>query len=245
MSYDNLIGTAQNTDPAVAIQLLIEDNLRMLGTTYLAEITKINGNKVSIKPIIKRKANDKDIIYNNCLVAFPHSQIWDTQHKLKVGDKGIAVVINRDISKYKQTGNPSLAQTDRFKDANDSIFVPLSLHKTLDNDTINYIIESDNGVCKLEFDNSYNGFLQANEITIKTEDGLCSITLKNGIIDFQSQLLSLQSENTTLKTKLSELATILENALIDQTPSGTQPFNSSTVTEFSNWKTSLDELFQS
>lgn len=219
MSYDNLIGTAQNTDPAVAIQLLIEDNLRMLGTTYLAEITKINGNKVSIKPIIKRKATDKDIIYNNCLVAFPHSQNWDIQHKLKKGDKGIAIVINRDISKYKQTGKPSLTQTDRFKDANDSVFIPLSLYDTLDNDTINYIIENSTKTCKLEFDN-------------------------NDIGTFKAKLLTLESENTTLKTKLSELATILENALIDQTPSGTQPFNSSTVTEFSNWKTSLDELFQ-
>lgn len=219
MSYDNLIETAQNTDPAVAIQLLIEDNLRMLGTTYLAEITKINGNKVSIKPIIKRKANDKDIIYNNCLIAFPHSQNWDIQHKLKVGGKGIAVVINRDISKYKQTGKPSLTQTDRFKDANDSVFIPLSLYDTLDNDTINYIIENSTKTCKLEFDNDDIG-------------------------TFKAKLLTLESENTTLKTKLSELATILENALIDQTPSGTQPFNSSTVTEFSNWKTSLDELFK-
>lgn len=220
MSYENLISTAQNQDAATAIQLLIEDNLRLLGTSYLAQITKINGNKVSIKPIIKRKATDKDIIYNNCLVAFPHSQNWDIQHKLKVNDYGIAIVMNRDISKYKESGKSSLTQTNRYKDANDSIFIPLSLYDTLSNDSINYIVESSDKVCKLEFDNDQIGIMKA-------------------------KLLTLESENTTLKTKLTELATILENALIDQTPSGTQPFTSSTVTEFSEWKTSLDDLFDS
>lgn len=217
--YQPLTKVNNNDDIGRCIQLLVEDNIKKINTSFLATVTAINGNKVSIKSLIKRKQTDKDTIFNNCLVGFPYSQKWQTQFKLHAGDVGIALVMQDDTTSYKNTGNGGINYTGRVQDKNDSIFIPLSLFKTLPNADVNYIIESFDKVCKIEFD-------------------------KNNIGTLQAQLLTIKSENTTLKTKLSELASILEGALILQSSSGTQPFDSGTIANFSAWKSSLNDLFK-
>lgn len=217
--YKQLNPVSNKDDVGVAINLLIQDNIKKINTSFIAEIVSINGNKVSIKKKIKTNATDKDTIYNNCMIGFFHSGWWHEQFKLKVGDDGIAFVMQDDVSNYKSTGKGGVNPSGRIQDKNDSVFIPLSLFETLQNNDINYFLASLDGKCKLEFTNDNIGILQAD-------------------------LLTLKSENTTLKTKLSELSTILRNALIDQTPSGTQPFNSATITAFENWDTSLDDLFK-
>lgn len=243
--YKQLNPVTNKDDIGVAINLLIQDNIKKVNTSFIAEIVSINGNKVSIKKKIKDKANDKDTIYNNCMIGFSQSGFWQEQFKLKVGDDGIAFVMQDDVSNYKSTGKGGINPSGRIQDKNDSVFIPLSLFETLQNNDINYLLKSLDGICKLEFNNDNICTLQAKEIVINTQNNLAKVDFKeDGLIEFTSTLLSLKSENTTLKTKLKELSTILRNALIDQTPSGTQPFNSATITAFANWDTSLNDLFK-
>lgn len=221
--YENLIQGGEGDDLGLAIQALINDNIKALGTAFLAKITAINGNKVSIKPIIKRKENEQVLIINNCLVAFSFSNLWQTQFKLKIGDIGIGLVMENDISLYKQKGNESLIQSERIKDKNDSIFIPLSLYKTLNNNDINYYLESSDKVCKFEFNNDNIG-------------------------KFKAKLLTLESENTTLKKKLIELSGLLEKMAGGNTAADGHGHSSTTapasVGSFSTWAASLDTLFK-
>ncbi len=217
--YNSLITTSNNDNIGQALQDLIQDNIARIDTSFLAKIVSINNNKVSISPIIKRKTTDTTTVYNNCLIGFNKSGNWTTQFKLKKGDIGLAIVVQDDITSYKNSGKGGLNLTGRIQDKNDSIFIPFSLFDTLSNNDINYLIESFDKKCKLEFSNENIGTLQAT-------------------------LLSLKSENTTLKNKLVELANFLDSAMILQSPSGVQPFDSATRANFSNWKNSLDDLFQ-
>lgn len=221
--YQNLIKSGENNDLGLAIQNLINDNLRFIRTTYLAKIVSINENKVSIKPILRQKANEQVLIINNCMIAFPYSQLWQTQFKLKVGDIGVAIVIENDISSYKQSGNEGLNNTKRFKDVNDSIFIPLSLYTTLNNSEVNYKIENNNKSCKMEFNNDEIGI-------------------------FKAKLITLESETTTLKAKLLELVSLLESMASGQTGADGHGHTSTTspgsIGQFNSWGSSLNSLFK-
>ncbi|EFS7927410.1 hypothetical protein HW053_001492 [Campylobacter jejuni] len=221
--YQNLIQTGENTNLGFAIQNLINDNLRFIKTAYLAKIVSISENKVSIKPILKQNEKDSVLILNNVMICFPYSQLWQTQFKLKVGDIGVAIVIENDISSYKQSGNEGLNNTKRFKDVNDSVFIPFSLYQSLKNDDINFIIQNDKKNCKLEFDNNEIGILKA-------------------------KLLTLESENTSLKKKFKELADLLESMASGQTGPDGHGHSSTTSPEsigkFNQWYNSLDSLFK-
>lgn len=221
--YQNLIQTGENTNLGFAIQNLINDNLRFIKTAYLAKIVSISENKVSIKPILKQNEKDSVLILNNVMICFPYSQLWQTQFKLKVGDIGVAIVIENDISSYKQSGNEGLNNTKRFKDVNDSVFIPFSLYQSLKNDDINFIIQNDKKNCKLEFDNNEIGILKA-------------------------KLLTLESENTSLKKKFKELADLLESMASGQTGPDGHGHSSITSPEsigkFNQWYNSLDSLFK-
>lgn len=183
--YNNLIKSGESSDLGTAIQNLINDNLRNIQTAFLAEIVTINKNTLDIRPILRKSSDEKILTVNNCLIAFNYSQNWSIQHKLKVGDIGIALVIQNDISSYRETGKGGINKTRRFKDANDAIYIPLSLYQTRPNADINYIIESHTKKCKMEFNNDEIGI-------------------------FKAKLLTLESENTTLKRALKELADLLE-----------------------------------
>ncbi len=221
--YQNLIQTGENTNLGFAIQNLINDNLRFIKTAYLAKIVSISENKVSIKPILKQNEKDSVLILNNVMICFPYSQLWQTQFKLKVGDIGLAIVIENDITIYKETGKEGLNNTKRFKDVNDSVFIPFSLYQSLKNDDINFIIQNNKKNCKLEFDNNEIGILKA-------------------------KLLTLESENTSLKKKFKELVDLLENMASGQTgPDGhgqSSTTSPESIGKFNQWYNSLDSLFK-
>lgn len=221
--YKSLVEVGADNDIGKAIQDLITHNLKLIHTSFLCKIVSINGNKVSIMPILKKSSSENLTIINNCLVAFAYSQNWQTQFKLRVGDIGIALVIENDLSSYKKTGKEGLNNTRRFKDINDSIFIPLSLFKTLNNDDINFIIESHTKKCKLEFDNNEIGILKA-------------------------KLLTIESENTTLKKELGKLVSLLEAMASGQTGADGHGHTSQTspgsVGVFNNWFSQLSNLFK-
>lgn len=221
--YESLVKTTESQDLGACIQNLINDNLKSLQTCFLGKVIKINGNKLCFERLIKKKENEALVIVNNCLIGFPYSQNWQVQYKLAVGDIGICFTMDCDISHYKTSGNGGVAPTQRQKDLNDSIFIPLSLFKTLSNDSINFIIKSHTKKCLLEFNNSEIGTLKA-------------------------KLLTIQSENTTLKAALKDLATRLENMAKGNTAPDGHGHASTTapasIGKFNEWATNLNLLFK-
>lgn len=143
MAFQPLNTADIGKDLGLAINTLISKRLSELNTCFVAKIVAINGNKVSICKAIKDIATESDIIINDCLIAFPYSQVWQVQYALKIGDYGIALTMRNDISGYKQSGNDCVAPTQRYKDLNDSIFIPLSLFKTLANDSVDFTIKGE------------------------------------------------------------------------------------------------------
>lgn len=195
--YENIIKSGEDSDLGAVIQNLIDDNLRFIHTSYLATITSINGNKVSIKPVLRKSTSEEVLILNNCLIAYPYSNIWRTQFKVSVGDIGIALVIENDISSYKQNGTEGVNLTKRFKDFNDSIFIPLSLYKTETIENINYKIVNSDGTCNFEFTNENDNLLLANNITSQSKGNAISKLDAEGNLTLQSggnANLSLSSE---------------------------------------------------
>lgn len=269
--YQNLVKSGESSDLGTAIQNLINDNLRFINTAFLAKIVKINTNTVDIQPILKQNASDKDLIINNCLIAFNHSQLWNIQHKLKVGDIGIALIMQNDISTYKQNGAGGVVATRRFKDFNDAIYIPLSLYNSFSNDDINYQIKDLSGICLFEFDNSFDCNLTANNITSKANDNTTIISgakneLTSGadtniksnanmsleatsLLSVKAQLISISSAQTSLKAEMVKLAGLLEAMASGQTGADghgqTSTTAPSSVGKFSAWGAGLNNLFNS
>lgn len=142
--YQTNLDISEQQDLGLAIQKLIEANVKNACTSYLAQITSIAGNKLHIKPIIKDNADDKEVIINNALVAFPSSSIWSIQFKLRVGDIGLVVVTDKDNTSYKNTGGGGIAKTKRNHNISDAIFFPVSMFKTAPIDSIDFAIQKEN-----------------------------------------------------------------------------------------------------
>lgn len=183
--YQNLIKSGQSADLGTAIQNLINDNLRNIQTAFLAEIVSIENNRIDITPILRKDVKEKVLTINNCLIGFNYSQNWSIQHKLKIGDIGLALVIQNDISSYKEKGQGGINATRRFKDANDAIYIPLSLYNSFSNDEINYQIKDLSNKCLFEFTNEFDNNLKAINITSTAEK---NTTINSG-------------ENLTINTK--------------------------------------------
>ena len=222
LEYENLVKSGESQDLGIAIQNLINDNIKALRTNFLAKVTNIENNRISFVKLIKDKEKEAIVTLNNVMVGFPYSQKWQIQHKLAINDIGLVFVLENDITTYKTSGSGGVVTNRRYKDINDCIFIPLSMYQSRNNQDINYIIESDTKKCKLEFNNDEIGI-------------------------FKAKLLTLESENTTLKAKLIELANLLESlasgstSVVSAHSHQTAP---GSIGRFSSWANSLNQLFK-
>lgn len=222
LEYENLVKSGESQDLGIAIQNLINDNIKALRTNFLAKVTNIENNRISFVKLIKDKEKEAIVTLNNVMVGFPYSQKWQIQHKLAINDIGLVFVLENDITTYKTSGSGGVVTNRRYKDINDCIFIPLSMYQSRNNQDINYIIESDTKKCKLEFNNDEIGI-------------------------FKAKLLTLESENTTLKAKLIELANLLEGlasgstSVVSAHSHQTAP---GSIGRFSSWANSLNQLFK-
>ena len=194
--YQNLIKSGQSADLGTAIQNLINDNLRNIQTAFLCEIVAIENNKIDIRPILRKSSDEKILTINNCLIGFNYSQNWSIQHKLKIGDIGLALVIQNDISSYKEKGQGGINATRRFKDANDAIYIPLSLYNSFSNDEINYQVKDLSEKCLFEFTNEFDNNLKAINITSTAEKNTTINSGENLTISTQGKN-SINSEQDT------------------------------------------------
>lgn len=191
---NNFLKFGTNNDTALSIQQLITQNINNINTAFLAKITAINGNKLSIKPIARTSKNTQNAIINNVLIAQPKSGIWEISFKLSVGDIGLCIVCDSDISLYKQNGNSDfLVNSNRRFNKNDCVFMPLSLYSQKNAD----FKISDNQGNTIEFNNS--------ELKINA----------NSDLTMQGDKLAFKSSKTTLKSELEALTDILLGSNLD------------------------------
>ena len=213
--YQNLIKSGESSDLGTAIQNLINDNLRNIQTAFLCEIVAIENNKIDIKPILRKSSDEKILTINNCLIGFNYSQNWSIQHKLKIGDIGIALVIQNDISSYKEKGQGGINATRRFKDANDAIYIPLSLYNSFSNDEINYQIKDLSDKCLFEFTNDFDNNLKAINITSTAEKNTTINSGENLAINTQGKNSINSEQDTEIISKANIKAEAQSNADID------------------------------
>ena len=213
--YQNLIKSGQSADLGTAIQNLINDNLRNIQTAFLAEIVAIENNKIDIRPILRKSSDEKVLTINNCLIGFNYSQNWSIQHKLKIGDIGIALVIQNDISSYKEQGKGGINATRRFKDANDAIYIPLSLYNSFSNDEINYQIKDLSDKCLFEFTNEFDNNLKAINITSTAEKNTTINSGENLTISTQGKNSINSEQDTEIISKANIKAEAQSNADIN------------------------------
>ena len=213
--YQNLIKSGQSADLGTAIQNLINDNLRNIQTAFLCEIVAIENNKIDIRPILRKSSDEKVLTINNCLIGFNYSQNWSIQHKLKVGDIGIALVIQNDISTYKEQGKGGINATRRFKDANDAIYIPLSLYNSFSNDDINYQIKDLSDKCLFEFTNEFDNNLKAINITSTAEKNTTINSGENLTISTQGKNSINSEQDTEIISKANLKAEAQSNADIN------------------------------
>ena len=213
--YQNLIKSGESSDLGTAIQNLINDNLRNIQTAFLCEIVAIENNKIDIRPILRKSSDEKILTINNCLIGFNYSQNWSIQHKLKVGDIGLALVIQNDISTYKEKGQGGINATRRFKDANDAIYIPLSLYNSFSNDDINYQIKDLSDKCLFEFTNEFDNNLKAINITSTAEKNTAINSGENLTISTQGKNSINSEQDTEIISKANLKAEAQSNADID------------------------------
>lgn len=224
----NIIKQGINGNDGEAIQNLINQNLKNARFAFLAKITSLNGNKISVCEIARRNDKEKNPIINNVLVAQPKSGKWRIQFDLKVGDIGLCVVNDSDLNIYKSKGlSDYLVNTDRQHDLNDCIFLPLSLYTQQGTDGLNFIISDENNANFIKFNNG--------NLDVQCEQ----------LATIKGQLVTIQSAQTSLKAVLQDLASILSGAT-------TQTNNSHNHATFSPddkgalnaWSSNLNNLFK-
>lgn len=224
----NLIKQGSQRQDGWNINQLIEQNLKNARFAFLAKITSLNGNKISVCEIARRNDKEKNPIINNVLVAQPKSGKWRIQFDLKVGDIGLCVVNDSDLSIYKSKGTGDyLVNTDRQHDLNDCIFLPLSLYTQQGTDGLNFIISDEN-----------------NANFIKFKDGNLDIQCEQ-IAKLKGQLITIQSAQTSLKAVLQNLAGILAGATTQTNNSHNHAtFSPDDKGALSAWSSGLNNLFK-
>lgn len=224
----NILKQGINGNDGEIIQHIISQNLKNARFAFLAKITSLNGNKISVCEIARRNDKEQNPIINNVLVAQPKSGKWRIQFDLKVGDIGLCVVNDSDLSIYKSKGTGDyLVNTDRQHDLNDCIFLPLSLYTQDGTDGLNFIISDDKNANFIKFNNG--------NLDIQCEQ----------LATIKGQLVTIQSAQTSLKAVLQNLAGILGSAT-------TQTNNNHNHATFSPddkgalnaWSSSLNRLFK-
>ena len=224
----NLIKQGSQRQDGWNINQLIEQNLKNARFAFLAKITSLNGNKVSVCEIARR--NDKEInpIINNVLVAQPKSGKWRIQFDLKVGDIGLCVCNDSDLSIYKSKGTGDyLVNTDRQHDLNDCIFLPLSLYTQQGTDGLNFIISDENNANFIKFNNG--------NLDIQCEQ----------LATIKGQLVTIQSAQTSLKAVLQNLAGILGSATTQTNNNHNHAtFSPDDRGALSAWASELNQLFK-
>ena len=199
---------------------LLDNNMLKLYFGLPAVIVKLHldRNQVDVQPVIKRKdvatgEHYADTIIKDVPFQFAKAGNDYITLPLKVGDTGWLSFSQRDLTNWKQRGNFSNLNTERYLDKDDAIFFP--------------------GIChELNCVSDYN----ASAIVINKDAK--KITINNGVIDAPDYTINCKQLNASvgIKTPLAEIATAIISAALTavgiswivHTHSGVTAGNSST-----------------
>ena len=201
-----MLETIQGYEPedllseATIIQKLIKNQLDSINTCFIAKITEIKENKVSVidinKFVVGEEQKDKPIIID-CLVALPQSKNFTFSIPLQKDDVGICLVLQEDYSNYKKNGSiTNQPNTPRRFDISDSIFIPFSLFNTLEikEDTASIEIK-DNFEIKIEkemkLECSEKLEIKTKELKIETESEIEIKNSKGSLMDVCDTLIQM------------------------------------------------------
>lgn len=120
-------------DNSSMVMKIIENMINdIVNAPFIGEVVAITGNKVDVTPIFLGTFNDipmPPIIYNNLLIGMPYTGKTSTTSPILVGDKGLCIVTDKDITTYADTGSGGIPSSQRRFSKMDSIFIPLSMFK--------------------------------------------------------------------------------------------------------------------
>ena len=206
MAFDTPIKIGTNLDLGTAIDVLIKKNIKSINTCFLAQVKKVNDNKVSVVDLTKPNKEANNPIIHNCLVAQPFSNDFSLSFKIKENDIGICIVCKQDITNFKESGGESVANTQRVFSISDSIFIPLSLFNS--NVTSNEI-KSNSKLSVKASDIEIKG--KTNPLVIGNDVGTLS-----DLVDSLVQLLDLLASGMTGSTTNAGAYQSGKNAIIQK-----------------------------
>lgn len=147
VSNNNIVGGNKGAlnDPVAGFMNLMERYLRSyVNTVQPVEITAINGDgTINVKPLLQNKTTNGDVLQpveiynipvltlkgNNCSLVFD----------VAVGNQGLLIAGQYDITDYKKTKAVSGKPTNRTYSYSDGFYLPMTLTDKQDNKiTINY-----------------------------------------------------------------------------------------------------------
>ena len=103
-----------------------------INAPFIGRVVAIKGNKVDVTPIYTFTFNSipvAPVIYYNLLVGQQLTGKASVNNPIQIGDIGLCIVTDRDITNYASTGIEGPLNTQRRFSKMDSIFMPLSMHK--------------------------------------------------------------------------------------------------------------------
>lgn len=112
-----------------------------INAPFIGRVMAVKGNKVDVTPIYTFTFNSipvAPVIYYNLLVGQQLTGKASVNNPIQIGDIGLCIVTDRDITNYTSTGIEGPLDTQRRFSKMDSIFMPLSMYKQ-DDMTQSYI----------------------------------------------------------------------------------------------------------
>lgn len=103
-----------------------------INAPFIGRVTTVKGNKVDVTPIYTFTFNSipvAPVMYRNLLVGQQLTGKASVNNPIQIGDIGLCIVTDRDITNYASTGMEGPLDTQRRFSKMDSIFMPLSLYK--------------------------------------------------------------------------------------------------------------------
>lgn len=163
---------------------IIENKINQISTAFIVKIVAINGNKVDCQAIFSKSVGDtikEPPILNNLLVCMPSSGTFSINIPLNIGDTGIALVMQEDISTYAKDGQSGINNSSRKFNFIDSIFIPTTLYAT--NSITSNTISIVNGT---------------NNTLIEMKDS-GDITIKGSAVNVEADNVNVNASNATIK----------------------------------------------
>lgn len=149
---EELKGTASISDLGNdynALMFMIKQQLLGINTAELVKVEAVNGdNTVDIKPLLSLPTAQGTYIKNTTIYNIPYTRIQGGKNALdikpEVGDIGIVVYCQRDISNVLRSKGEANPNSNRFYSASDGVYVAsiASLNSTPEN----FIKIDENGV---------------------------------------------------------------------------------------------------